>query len=852
MRVVALCIAVFVALAPRQSAAQVTTAASFANEVFAGGFGSGTAMAFAPDGRLFLCQQDGALRVIKNGQLLATPFVTLPVDATGERGLLGLAFDPAFESNQFVYVYYTLNSTPRRNRVSRFTAAGDVAVPGSEHVILELENLSATNHNGGAMAFGPDDRLYVAVGDNAVSSNSQTLANRLGKILRLNADGSIPADNPFFSVATGPNRAIWALGLRNPFTFAFDPLTDQMFINDVGQVTWEEVNQGIAGANYGWPASEGPTSTPGHTGPIYWYSHSASQTPHGCAITGGAFSTAPAGGFPAALQGDYYFADFCGGFILRRDAESGLVSSLATGISLPVDLDMGPDGHLYYLARGARQVGRIRYVLPRLGTLTPSSGPPYTAGNTVTWTASLAPGSAGPVEYQFWLYSSASGGWTSIPYGPSATFAFTPTAPATYAIQVWARNLGSTAAWESYLSSGTFTAGQGALTTPTLAADQQLPPAVGVPMTWTAGASGGTPPYTYQFWVYRASHGWSVARPYDSSPTWTWTPQTTGVHAIQVWVRSAGSTASYDTWKGTGYFTVAAAVPAMPTLSVSPTLPAAAGTPMTWTAATTGGRQPTQYKFWHYSQRTGVWQPGQDWSANSTWTWMPDLAGTYAVQVWVRSAGSSATWQAWASSGYFTVTPAALAVKSITSEPGGPFAPGSSVLFTAHAAGGSVPLEYQFWGFAGQGWSMLRDYAPEPTAEWTLSTGTHALQAWIRESGSAAPYQAYAGTGLFAVQPGPVTLNALAATQTFPLPVASPIIWRATATGGSAPLQYQFLRSSQAEPAWQIVQPWSAQAVFAWTPAPADAGVYEIQVQVRSGTGAIEAVTTFGPFSLVP
>src|SRR5881394_2317048 len=119
--------------------------------------GSLTAMAFAPDGRLFVCQQGGQLRVIKNGVLLSTPFVSLTVDSSGERGLLGVAFDPNFASNQFVYLYYTATTPAIHNRVSRFTASGDVAVPGSETVILELENLSsATNHNGGAIHFGPD------------------------------------------------------------------------------------------------------------------------------------------------------------------------------------------------------------------------------------------------------------------------------------------------------------------------------------------------------------------------------------------------------------------------------------------------------------------------------------------------------------------------------------------------------------------------------------------------------------------------------------------------------------------------------------------------------------------------
>src|SRR5438477_10978536 len=151
--------------------------------------GSPTAMAFAPDGRLFVCQQGGQLRVIKNGLLLSTPFVSLTVDSSGERGLLGIAFDPNFATNNYVYLYYTVPTSPIHNRVSRFTAAGDTAAPGSQAVILELNNLtSATNHNGGALHFGPDGELYVGVGENANGANSQTLSNLLGKMLRINAD----------------------------------------------------------------------------------------------------------------------------------------------------------------------------------------------------------------------------------------------------------------------------------------------------------------------------------------------------------------------------------------------------------------------------------------------------------------------------------------------------------------------------------------------------------------------------------------------------------------------------------------------------------------------------------------
>src|SRR5256886_13743433 len=228
------------------------------------------------------------MRVTKTGSLLSTPFVSLTVDSSGERGLLGIAFDPIFATNNHLYVYYTVATSPIHNRVSRFTAAGDIAAPGSHVVILELNNLSsATNHNGGAIHFGPDGKLYIGVGENANGANSQTLSNLLGKMLRINSDGTIPTDNPFYNTATGSNRAIWALGLRNPFTFAFQPGTTRLFINDVGQSTWEEINDGIAGSNYGWTTTDSPTSNPTLRSPIHFYGHRATNTTGG-AIVGGA------------------------------------------------------------------------------------------------------------------------------------------------------------------------------------------------------------------------------------------------------------------------------------------------------------------------------------------------------------------------------------------------------------------------------------------------------------------------------------------------------------------------------------------------------------------------------------
>jgi glucose/arabinose dehydrogenase len=336
----------------------------FADRQVAAGITGATAMAFAPDGRLFICQQDGRLRIVKNGVLLPEPFLTVATDPTGERGLLGVAFDPDFTTNGFVYVYYTVPEATRHNRVSRFTADGDRAVPGSETLIFRLDNLgSATSHNGGAMHFGPDGKLYVAVGENAVASNAQTLGNLHGKMLRINRDGSIPTDNPFFTTATGNRRAIWALGLRNPFTFAFEPGSTRLYINDVGDAIWEEINEGAPGANYGWPASSGPTNDPAHTGPIFAYPH-GSGPESGCAITGGAFYNPSTAQFPSSFVGKYFFADFCGGWIRVLDPQQRTTSGFATGISFPVDLKVAPDGSLYYLARGNDSVHQVFYTGP--------------------------------------------------------------------------------------------------------------------------------------------------------------------------------------------------------------------------------------------------------------------------------------------------------------------------------------------------------------------------------------------------------------------------------------------------------------------------------------------------------
>ncbi len=392
--------------------------AGFTESVLASGLSSPTAMQFAPDGRLFVCQQGGQLRVIKNGVLLGTPFVSLNVNDDGERGLLGVAFHPNFAANRYVYVYYTTNSAPIHNRISRFTANGDVAVPGSEVVIVDLDDLSgATNHNGGAIDFGSDGKLYVAVGDNANGANAQSLSTRHGKMLRLNDNGSIPGDNPtaFAGIGgtpSGANRAIWAVGLRNPFTFALNPggATPTMAINDVGQDTWEEINDGVAGANYGWPAFEGVASDPGATtNPRYAYDHGG-----GCAITGGAFYAPATTNFPGIYLNDYFFADFCAGWIRRLDTGTNSVNGFATGIDSPVDLKVADDGVLYYLARGSGAVYRVTYGNPLPGISGQPASRLVATGERVTF--SVVASGAGPFTYQWQRNGNNIGGATGASY----------------------------------------------------------------------------------------------------------------------------------------------------------------------------------------------------------------------------------------------------------------------------------------------------------------------------------------------------------------------------------------------------------------------------------------------------
>ena len=224
---------------------------------------------FLPDGRILVAEKNGPIKVIKaDGTVLPDPLITLSVNTIFERGVSGLAVDPQFADNGHIYVAYTTSEV--KDRLSRFTVIGDTAAPGSEKVLLETPDTVTATHRGGALAFGPDGKLYWGKGDNGTGANAQDLTTIHGKILRLNPDGSTPSDNPVLPEGALPQ--IYAYGLRNPFRMTFTP-TGQLLVGDVGDKKFEELDLVTAGGNYGWPGAEGPCTSncAGLIDPIYSY-----------------------------------------------------------------------------------------------------------------------------------------------------------------------------------------------------------------------------------------------------------------------------------------------------------------------------------------------------------------------------------------------------------------------------------------------------------------------------------------------------------------------------------------------------------------------------------------------------
>ncbi len=346
----------FCLIAHRQTFAQLPE--GFTQEQLVTGLDP-TAMTIAPDGRILIAEKNGKVRIVRDGKLLPDPFLTIQVDNFNERGLGGIALDPDFDRNGYVYIYYTVPGK-NLNRVSRVTANGDYAIPGSEVILFDMDPLAGTIHNGGAMLFGTDKKLYISVGDGSDGNTSQRLNSLLGKILRINPDGSIPEDNPFYTQATGKYRAIWARGFRNSYTFAIQPGTGRIFANDVGGENFEEINEIIKGGNYGWNIIEGhcqgQTPPEAYREPVYAYSHA-----EGCCIIGAAFYNPQVATFPPAYHGKYFFADYCNGWMRVLNPHNGQIeSTFITNLDQLVSIVVAPNGDLYYLARAGIGGGSVQ------------------------------------------------------------------------------------------------------------------------------------------------------------------------------------------------------------------------------------------------------------------------------------------------------------------------------------------------------------------------------------------------------------------------------------------------------------------------------------------------------------
>ncbi len=302
------------------------------------------AMVFLPDGRLLFTEKNtGQIRVVQGGVLRPQPYLTVPVNSSGERGLLGITMDPDFATNSYVYIYHT-NPSPLENRVVRFRDSTGYGVNPTVILTAPVVNNSFWHH-GGNLHFGPDRKLYVSLGENAQPAYSQDSTVIYGKVVRINSDGTSPPDNPYFNVP-GADQRIWALGLRNSFDFDFDPLTGNLIATENGPSCDDELNRIVRKGNYGWRPSQpcGDTSSRYLTpilrinpvvAPVGGHYYRGSQVP--------------------GWRNDYFFSEINTGRLKRvvlgganRDSVVSVDTVGLGGVPCNLDIETGPDGALYF------------------------------------------------------------------------------------------------------------------------------------------------------------------------------------------------------------------------------------------------------------------------------------------------------------------------------------------------------------------------------------------------------------------------------------------------------------------------------------------------------------------------
>ena len=380
--------------------------ADFVDEAVINGLNQPISMRFLPDGRALILQKGGGIVIADPSQGWGTaPYMTLTnIESGSERGLLDFALDPNFGANGHFYLYYS-PSSPKKFRIARFThqensggltSTGDL---GSETVVWEEQwpgdAYVSCCHYGGGLDFGPDGKIYLTTGDKFNGTNSQDRTRSTGSVIRVNPDGTIPADNPYVGNQNGWDESIWAYGLRNPYRARWDltPGEERLFIGEVGgndqNKSWEDLHLGEAGANYGWPFCEGPFDNPDlatdfpacntsiYTGPIFAYDHT-SATPNGGSITGGVVYRGNA--FPNSYYGAYFFGDYALQqirYLTFDPSDPEVVTGdfmLQPSAGPIVALEQGPDGALYYVGIYG-SIRRIVYDgLSVSASATPTSG----------------------------------------------------------------------------------------------------------------------------------------------------------------------------------------------------------------------------------------------------------------------------------------------------------------------------------------------------------------------------------------------------------------------------------------------------------------------------------------------
>jgi len=344
-------------------------AGSLRLELVQSGFSSPVYLASPPGdtARLFVVEQTGRIQIVQHGQFLPTAFLDIHsrLVSGGEQGLLSVAFHPSYAANGFFYVNYTdLNGDTRVERYTVSVADSNLADTASHKLILFIPQPYA-NHNGGLVMFGPDGMLYIGMGDGGSGGDPQNRAQHLdsllGKLLRIDLDHgdpyAIPPNNPFATSGGAPE--IWAVGLRNPWRFAFDSPSGLLYIADVGQNTWEEVDVEPASQgrlNYAWRVMEGahcynpvPCSSAGLVLPVIEYDHS-----EGCSIIGGFVYR---GSRWPSLAGQYFYSDYCSGWLRSFAYANGAVTgrtSWTLDVSLGNVTSLGEDaaGELYVVSAG--------------------------------------------------------------------------------------------------------------------------------------------------------------------------------------------------------------------------------------------------------------------------------------------------------------------------------------------------------------------------------------------------------------------------------------------------------------------------------------------------------------------